>query len=199
MKTLAQELADYGPCAVRTALNNLSAAGHLRRIRERKDQDGGIRWVFRSFFSRTARDNDWWAAFLAGDVPQERQPARPARPRSYAVLAKVGRTDPRMTLSAADCAAELTAGLPPVVHCARALARTRLIDKLPPELEPVVPTAPAAVPLRLMECTNCGIPGRPEALPGGQCAGCRDICSRPAALTRNERERTLLLKRAAQL
>ncbi|MEE1930325.1 hypothetical protein V1J52_19420 [Streptomyces sp. TRM 70351] len=97
-----------------------------------------------------------------------------------------------MTLSAADCAAlapvaaawlargataaqlthALTAGLPPEVHCPGALARTRLTAKMPPE--PVRRDAPAPV-RRLVECTGCGRPGRPEALPGGLCRDCRGV------------------------
>ncbi|MEC4016907.1 MarR family transcriptional regulator, partial [Streptomyces sp. H27-D2] len=130
-------------------------------------------------------------------------PARPERvippalraPRSeaYEALATLGRTDPRMALSATECAdlenlaadwlacgtgthhliQALTTGLPPTVHCPGALARTRLIHRMPP-----APAAPAtqqyaAVPRRIMECTGCGAPGRPDALPGGLCRTCR--------------------------
>lgn len=50
------------------------------------------------------------------------------------------------------------------------LTRRRLVDKLPPE-RPWGPTpAPAT---RIVECTACRIPGRPEALPGGLCHPCR--------------------------
>lgn len=246
VKTLARELPDYGQMAVRSALTRLSEAGHLRRIRENVGV-GCTRWVFRTYFSRAARDDTWWAAFLAGDVvdvpalpdvagsgpasvpagsaglgeslpPPEVRPApvpavpsarpRPAgadappvprtppvpgpqRSEAYEVLAGLGRTDPRMTLSAAECAAleglaaqwlergstaaqmaqALTAGLPPHVHSPGALARSRLVAKLPPE--------PSGVPLqlpvarRLLECTDCGVPGSPEALPGGVCRTCR--------------------------
>ncbi|MFP8904065.1 hypothetical protein [Streptomyces atacamensis] len=42
-------------------------------------------------------------------------------------------------------------------------------------------SAPASVPAqgpaprRVMECTGCGRPGRPEALPGGLCRDCRGL------------------------
>jgi hypothetical protein len=78
----------------------------------------------------------------------------------------------------------LTAGLPPEVHHPGKLARSRLISKLPPEPEQTGPEQtgpeqsgphrhPAPSPLRIMECTVCRAPGRPEALPGGLCSPCR--------------------------
>ncbi|MFH8556514.1 hypothetical protein ACH4FE_23305 [Streptomyces celluloflavus] len=291
VKTLAKVLPDYGQCALRTALRHLSEAGHLRRITEIRGGTGGTggtgspRWVTRTHFSRTARDDIWWAAFSTGDVPkeperepeQERerkrgrersrerepkpgpgpepepesgpepesepgpesepkpgprpgsepgagagagadpepQPPRPAPPRktgppppvrsaAYAALAALGRAEPRLTLSAAECAAleelaaqwfargateaqlhrALTAGLPSEVHHPGGMARSRLVSKLPPEPERTEPepagteqAAPhrrsAPSPLRIMECTVCRAPGRPEALPGGLCAPCR--------------------------
>ncbi|MEV4431849.1 hypothetical protein [Streptomyces sp. NPDC049585] len=193
-KSLAAQLPAYGQAACRTALRRLSEAGHLRRVKEhRKDDDGVYHWVTRTYFSRTARPDDWWTAALGGNVPRA---VRPAPSRAYRALALLGRTDSRMTLSHADCRAleplaaqwlergaseahlirELTVGLPAQVHHAAALARRRLTDKLPPALPPE-PTR-AESPLRLVECTVCGAPGRPEALPGGLCRDCRD-CGGP--------------------
>ena len=189
VKTLAKQL-PYGQCALRTALNRLQAAGHLRRGRERLETDaGGTRWITRSWWSRTARDDAWWTAFIRGEVPEEAATASPGptRSRAHILLAALGRTAPVLSLSAADCAAlaplvtewfargagdeavvrALTEGLPSPVHHPAALVRRRLIDKLPPE--PV----PRPAPRRLLECAECGVPGRPEALPGGLCAGCR--------------------------
>ncbi|WP_349636810.1 hypothetical protein [Streptomyces sp. 549] len=133
----------------------------------------------------------------------------PARSRAYRALAALGRTDRRMSLSAADCAEleplvtvwfardpdprrlvdALTAGLPPVVFHPAGIARRRLTTKLPPEPFPepapglpygsATPPdgtgpAPAEVPpLRILECTVCRVPGRPDALPGGVCRDCR--------------------------
>ncbi|POX50522.1 hypothetical protein C3488_14275 [Streptomyces sp. Ru72] len=188
VKTLAKHL-PYGQCALRTVLNNLHRAGHLRRGRERLETDSGeFRWITRSWFARTARDDDWWAAFVRGDVPKEPSAdvPRPTRSRAHTLLAALGRTAPALSLSQADCAAlaplvsqwfargatdeavlrALTAGLPSPVHHPAALVRRRLTDKLPPE--------PAPRTLRLLECAECGIPGRPEALPGGLCGACRD-------------------------
>ncbi|MEU4209743.1 hypothetical protein AB0F13_07035 [Streptomyces sp. NPDC026206] len=200
-KTLAKLSPDYGQAACRTALNRLHDAGHLRRFRECVPAaGGGRRWVTYTCFSRTARDDGWWERFRAGDVVEEEAPgpspaaprpaaARPTRSQAYAALAALTRAADRLALSAADCAAleplaaqwfargagesqlirALTAGLPTPVHCPAALTRNRLIEKLPPELEPV-PTRPV---LRVMECAVCGVPGRPEALPGGMCRDCR--------------------------
>ncbi|MBO0651959.1 hypothetical protein J1792_03850 [Streptomyces triculaminicus] len=187
-KTLAAQLPAYGQAACRTALRRLSEAGHLRRVKEHlKGDDGAYHWVTRTYFSRTARDDAWWTAVLTGNTPRPEAPPAP-RSRAYALLATLGRTDPRMTLSHADCVAleplaapwlergateaevvrALTAGLPPEVHRAAALARRRLVDKLPPEPQPA-----AATRLLLVECTVCATPGRPEALPGGLCRDCR--------------------------
>ncbi|MFG2209204.1 hypothetical protein [Streptomyces sp. NPDC048638] len=221
VKTLAKVLPTYGQCALRTALRRLSEAGHLRRITETLTGDGGSPvWVTRTYFSRTARGDAWWAAFRAGNVPepaspapapQEHEPPPPQHPhphgnahnhahshsRAYDLLASLGRAEPRMTLSAADCAAlealaeewltrgatpdhllrALTAGLPPEgVHHPGHFARARLLAKMPPPA-PQAPSdagpPPPRPPLRILECTVCRTPGRPEALPGSICAPCR--------------------------
>ncbi|MGW3420615.1 hypothetical protein [Streptomyces phaeochromogenes] len=194
VKTLAKTL-PYGQCALRTALNNLQRAGHLRRGREHLADSGSARWITRTWFSRTARDDDWWTAFTRGDVPKESQepPAGqggPTRSRAYILLAALGRTAPSLSLSKAACAElaplltewftrgatdehvlqALTAGLPVPVHSPAAIVRTRLTTKLPPEPEPAPAPRP---PLRVLECAKCGTPGRPEALPGGICGPCR--------------------------
>ncbi|WP_343286246.1 hypothetical protein [Streptomyces sp. AM 4-1-1] len=191
VKTLAKVL-PYGQCALRTALNHLQRAGHLRRGREHLLGSGGSRWVTRTFFSRTARDDDWWAAFTRGDVPTE--PQRPARSRAFVLLAALGRTAPALSVSAAECAAleplvttwfergfderrlthVLTDGLPAPVHHAAALLRNRLTAKMPPEPVPAT-TAVAAPPrpLRMLECGLCRAPGGPDALTDGVCGQCR--------------------------
>ncbi|MGW1198748.1 hypothetical protein ACWD4B_23360 [Streptomyces sp. NPDC002536] len=192
IKTLAKEIAAYGQQAVASALKAISAAGHLRRVRERVDGHR-TQWVQRTYFSRTPRTDAWWRQFLSGDSPAGTaavppQPVHPPeRTAAYTALAALGRTDARMTLSAKECAAleplaaewlargvpaahlvqVLTDRLPSPVHAPGALARKRLTDKMPPEPEPV------AAPLRIMECTGCRVPGPPEALPGGLCRTCR--------------------------
>ncbi|MET8329692.1 hypothetical protein, partial [Streptomyces sp. NPDC005181] len=145
VKTLAKVL-PYGQCALRTALNNLQRAGYLRRGSEHVIGSGSARWVTRTFFSRTPRDDSWWAAFTRGDVPPEQQRGQ-TRSRAFVLLAALGRTAPMLSLSSADCAAlepyvtawfdrgatelqllhALTDGLPVQVHHAAALVRSRLM------------------------------------------------------------------------
>ncbi|MBV6699260.1 hypothetical protein [Kitasatospora aureofaciens] len=197
-KTLAALQPHYGQMAVRTALNTLSTAGHLRRVRERVSGDQ-CRWVFRTYFSRTPRSDAWWARFLvtgeagestenAPDPPKERS-ASPAPPTSpaYAALAGLGLADARLALSAADCealeplAAEwLARGTPP------ALFTATLIAGLPPAvhspagfthrrlIDKMPPERPVQEPAtRILECTDCRTPCRPHALLGGLCRVCR--------------------------
>ncbi|MFI6940585.1 hypothetical protein ACIBI4_15035 [Streptomyces sp. NPDC050418] len=122
VKTLAKQL-PYGQCALRTSLNRLQEAGHLRRGREHVRGADSARWITRTWWTRTARDDTWWASFTRGDVPQEYvadetgdeeepegdSPTPPRRPptrsRAHILLAALGRTAPALSLSAADCAA----------------------------------------------------------------------------------------------
>ncbi|MFJ3328310.1 MarR family transcriptional regulator [Streptomyces griseus] len=233
VKQLAKQLPLYGQQAISTALTALSVAGHLRRVRRSvTNASDETRWVFRTFWSRTARDNEWWNDYLATEsnspdeapapeepdaepapettgVPQQRTPDQapdtaPAQPRTaepgpaYLALARLGRNDHRLPLSADDCTAleplatqwldrgvstdylahALTAGLPAQVDSPLGLLRRRLTDKMPPRLptaENPSPGTPAPAPARriLMECTDCGRPGQPEALPDGLCRPCR--------------------------
>ncbi|WP_069735558.1 hypothetical protein [Streptomyces sp. EN27] len=259
IKHLAKQLPLYGQQAISTALNALSVAGHLRRVRCSVGAGDETRWAFRTFWSRTARDNEWWTTYLATEraaraaapaappaapappapapsapahaaVPQQRTaaapeptspaeaPAQPPEPRApltaltataaapmpapspaYLALAELGRRDIRLALSADECAAleaqaaewldrgvgidylitALTAGLPARVDCPSRFVRRRLTDKIPPRL-PTRPTTPTTspstgtpAPRLLMECTDCGRPGQPEALPDGLCRPCR--------------------------
>ncbi|MFG2764596.1 MarR family transcriptional regulator [Streptomyces rubiginosohelvolus] len=240
VKQLAKQLPLYGQQAISTALKALSVAGHLRRIRCSVGAGDETRWVFRTFWSRTARDNEWWNTYLATEtatqaaapapapeapappparpespavagqapeataVPPQRtppqapdtEPAQPTGPSpTYLALARLGRDDHRLTLSAHDCttleplAAQwldrgvttdyltnaLTAGLPAQVDSPAGLLRRRLIDKLPPQLRTTAGTpadAPAPTRRLLVECTDCGRPGQPEALPDGLCRPC---------------------------
>jgi len=245
-KTIAKAQPLYGQQAVRSALNELGEAGHLRRVRRRVvpsdgDSDTGTRWVFRTYWSGTARDNEWWARFLDGDVPDavpvpvpaqhpvpgavppetpttaspasvslvasadqaapndvthssglSRTGERPQPSAAYVALAQLGRAEPRLALSHADCSAleglaadwlarcadtarltqTLVAGLPEPVYSPRALIQRRLRDKMPPEL-PAPEVRPVPRARLIMECTECRVPGRPEALPGGLCRVCR--------------------------
>ncbi|MFJ8887542.1 MarR family transcriptional regulator [Streptomyces sp. NPDC102402] len=262
VKSLAKQLPLYGQQAVGSALKALAAAGYLRRVRCLVGELGQVRWVSRTFWSRTARDNEWWAATEvtttalappvaaapapepaaappperapmaaqaqaptqapgapepaparepssapadppapapapAPAVPQQRTPApEPAgHSPAYLALARLGRVDSRLALSAADCAVleplaagwfargvdadyltrALTAGLPAQVDYPVGLVRRRLTVKIPPHA-PTAPTPPApGAPVHrvMLECTRCGTPGRAEALPDGLCRPCR--------------------------
>ncbi|MGC5394747.1 hypothetical protein ACPXCP_03230 [Streptomyces sp. DT20] len=193
VKTLAKTL-PYGQCALRTTLNRLQEAGHLRRGSECIATEEALLWVTRTFFSRTGHDDDWWDTFTRGDVPQEQAQGqaaqRPTRSRSFILLAALGRNTPALTLSQTDCVTlepqvtewfergatepeilhALTEGLPPRIHHAAALLRRRLHDKLPPVRE-ASPTP--RVVLRTLECRECRAPGNATAMPGGLCTTCR--------------------------
>ncbi|WP_439080598.1 MarR family transcriptional regulator [Streptomyces sp. WL006] len=319
VKQLAKHLPLYGQQAIGTSLNSLSVAGHLRRVRSRlttgtgtgagagkgKGKSGEVRWTFRTFWSRTARDNEWWNAYLATAhatqtiapadvaapappwtpstaalklcttadereqpstptqaqavqpapeaataVPQQRIPAPTSAPHgpphrdqprttedvadtaatpdpertptaptaapatagenpatfqatpepvtsdAYLALARLGRNDHRLALSAADCTTleplasawlargvsvdylttALTAGLPAHIDSPAGLLHRRLTDKIPPRLPGAVevrsPGATEPIYKALVECTNCRRPGPPQALPDGLCRPC---------------------------
>ncbi|MGW0791883.1 MarR family transcriptional regulator [Streptomyces sp. NPDC002911] len=261
IKSLAKSLPLYGQMAVSSALKALGVAGHLRRVRCQTGDGDQVRWVSRTYWSRTARDNEWWDAFLTAEgsdpipvavpvpapppaktapqapatpppppvaqppaaeaeptpqpttdpaparVPQQHPPAATSAAPSpaYLALAHLGRTEPRLALSAADCqaleplAAEwfargvdatyltraLTSGLPAQVDSPIGFVRRRLTDKLPPHVAGSPAPAMAASPGRrlLAECTECGRPGAPEALPDGLCRPCRTNASGTASTT----------------
>ncbi|MFE3825975.1 hypothetical protein [Streptomyces sp. NPDC059092] len=119
-------------------------------------------------------------------------PGRAPASVAYRTLARLGRTEPRMTLSAADCAAlealaaewlargatpnhitrSLTAGLPQPLHSPVAIARTRLANKMPPE--PSDTSAPAYVTRALMTCITCENDESMTLLVGGVWVECRE-------------------------
>ncbi|MGW2842388.1 MarR family transcriptional regulator [Streptomyces sp. NPDC001493] len=78
IKSLAKDLPLYGQMAIGTALRALGVAGHLRRVRRRAEGGGPCRWVTFTFWSRTARDNEWWTAHLEGEAAAPEQPCAPA-------------------------------------------------------------------------------------------------------------------------
>ncbi|MEU1483358.1 MarR family transcriptional regulator [Streptomyces sp. NPDC005752] len=263
IKSLAKSLPLYGQMAVSSALKALGAAGHLRRVRCLAGAGEQVRWVSRTYWSRTARDNEWWDTFLTAEgshsapeatptapppsdtvpasslratstptttpeptappTPPAPAPASPALPKqrtsvtpavaaspAYLALAQLGRRDTRLALSAADCraleplAAEwfargvnadcltqaLTAGLPAQVDSPVGLVRRRLTDKLPPHTAGIPAPATTVTPKRrlLAECTECGRPGAPEALPDGLCRPCRTTPQEASAAPPAERD-----------
>lgn len=63
-KVLAAQHPRYGQQATRTSLNRISEAGHLRWIREHLTvEDNTMRWVTRTYWSRTRRSAAWWEEF----------------------------------------------------------------------------------------------------------------------------------------
>ncbi|MFD5749990.1 hypothetical protein [Streptomyces sp. NPDC127033] len=248
-KALAANVADYGQQACGKALRFLSDAGHLRRVKEHLAlEDNSFRWVTHTYFSRTARDDEWWKAYVAGlhgidltelerrlrevagadpapgahqdsraaeqPVPDPEPappapapapepspepapvvapaPASPPASVAYRTLARLGRTEPRMTLSAAECAAlealaaewlargatpdhitrSLTAGLPHPLHSPGAIARTRLESKMPPE--PSSTGAPAHITRALMACISCENDETTTLMIRGVCVDCQE-------------------------
>ncbi|MET9366009.1 hypothetical protein ABZX93_34625 [Streptomyces sp. NPDC006632] len=211
VKTLAKVL-PYGQCALRTALQRLVIEGHLRRGREHLRGSDSARWVTRTWFSRTARDDAWWAEFTRGGV-KDTSPAPPPPPepeprahpqqathsKAFMLLAALGRTAPALSLSARDCsdleplaAAWFERGATEydVLRALTAGLPTPVYSaaaltrtRLTTKLPPEPPPPPARPTLRVLECAKCGAPGRPEALPGGECGPCRgERPPRPPAL-----------------
>jgi hypothetical protein len=66
IKTLARNLPLYGQMAIGSALKALTVAGHLRRAQCRTGE-GTNRWVTLTYWSRTARDNEWWDVFAEAE------------------------------------------------------------------------------------------------------------------------------------
>ncbi|MFG3289668.1 hypothetical protein ACGF3G_12810 [Streptomyces sp. NPDC048179] len=126
-KAIAAEHPRYGQQACRTSLRRITLAGHLRWIKEHITvEDNSMRWVTRTYWSRTRRSAEWWAEFarkLDGkDVTEDYQPGlarveeaqaaqdidvvdvepEPAG-TAHQVLAELRAADSRMALSDADC------------------------------------------------------------------------------------------------
>ncbi|MFI5806513.1 hypothetical protein [Streptomyces sp. NPDC051561] len=190
IKTLAREMAGYGQQALATALRTLSEAGHLRRFREPLwGADDTVRWVQRTYFSRTARPDAWWQSMVRGETTEDPAPQAQVEVRAYEALARLSHQVPQLALSENACvelapyAAEwlrrgasedrltrvLGVLVPRVVHSPFAYVQSKLVRELPPELPG--PRQGVAV----MECTGCGVPGAAEALPGGLCRPCRSV------------------------
>ncbi|MEV0638490.1 hypothetical protein AB0I77_26825 [Streptomyces sp. NPDC050619] len=130
-KVIAAEHPHYGQQAVRTVMGRITLAGHLRWIKEHITvEDNSMRWVTRTYWSRTRRSPEWWAEFArerhGKDVTEHYQPglarieeakeaeeAEEATPdaeqvtdepsTAYQTLAELRAADPRMPLSDSDC------------------------------------------------------------------------------------------------
>ncbi|WP_323186643.1 hypothetical protein [Streptomyces sp. NBC_00878] len=78
-KVIAAEHPRYGQQASRTSLRSLTEVGHLRWIKEHITvEDNSMRWVTRTYWSRTPRSVEWWTEFArerhGRDVTQNHQP-----------------------------------------------------------------------------------------------------------------------------
>ncbi|MEU2980362.1 hypothetical protein ABZ678_26115 [Streptomyces hirsutus] len=78
-KVLAAEHPRYGQQAMLTSLTRITEAGHLRWIKEHITlDDHTMRWVTRTYWSRTRRSPEWWAQFArerhGKDVTRDHQP-----------------------------------------------------------------------------------------------------------------------------
>ncbi|MGA5297566.1 hypothetical protein ACPCKV_27165 [Streptomyces koyangensis] len=266
-KTLASVLPAYGQQACSSALRHLSAAGHLRRIREHLTlHDRTMRWVTRTYWSREPHDDTWWAEFArrikgidvtgargeglaradqgeheTPDTPDTQPPAVPETPEApaetparpvwlahpdeahpqsrtehpapapetaastpgYRALARLAHTEPRLTLSAAECDAlapladqwlqrrvrpehltlALTSGLPQgPIHSPAAFLRSRLEKKMPPlpaDSAPATDQETAAQPGQvtrvIMMCTTCDQDETTVPLTDGLCPDCHAL------------------------
>lgn len=64
-KAIAAEHPRYGQQAVRVSMGRITLAGHLRWIKEHiTAEDNSMRWVTRTYWSRTRRSAEWWAEFV---------------------------------------------------------------------------------------------------------------------------------------
>ncbi|GAB2863542.1 hypothetical protein GCM10027074_33500 [Streptomyces deserti] len=126
-KAIAAEHPRYGQQAVRTSMGRITLAGHLRWIKEHITvEDNSMRWVTRTYWSRTRRSAEWWEEFArerhGRDVTEDHMPGlaraeqaeepapEPDEPEpddrhstAYLTLAEVRGADPRMPLSDSDC------------------------------------------------------------------------------------------------
>ncbi|QTA33875.1 hypothetical protein JHY03_40650 [Streptomyces sp. CA-256286] len=80
VKQLAKQLPLYGQQAISSALTALSVAGHLRRVRCAVGAGDETRWVFRTFWSRTAHDNEWWNTYLTAENTTQADSSAPDAP-----------------------------------------------------------------------------------------------------------------------
>ncbi|MFD4259754.1 hypothetical protein ACFWR9_19550 [Streptomyces sp. NPDC058534] len=132
-KALAAEHPRYGQQAMRSSLTRITHAGHLRWIKEHITvEDNTMRWVTRTYWSRTRRSAEWWAVFArerhgtdvtwdhqpglarveeatAAPVPDVTEPEPVPEPEpepvgvAYRTLAALRTAEPRMALSDGDC------------------------------------------------------------------------------------------------
>ncbi|MET8184962.1 MarR family transcriptional regulator [Streptomyces sp. NPDC005246] len=135
IKSLAKSIPLYGQMAVGSALRALGVAGHLRYAQCRVEERGQVRWVTRTFWSRTARDNEWWDAFLEAENNRASQ----------------------------EAAATTVPQLPPQVPTEAPAPQTDAESPAPvtPAEPATQPTSPAPVPVVPQQRTPDPTPGHP--------------------------------------
>ncbi|MER7565392.1 hypothetical protein ACGFWE_28255 [Streptomyces sp. NPDC048523] len=131
-KAIAAAHPRYGQQAVRSSLGRITLAGHLRWIKEHITvEDASMRWVTRTYWSRTRRSTEWWEDFAqerhGKDVTEDHMPGlarvedveesvvETGQPEpeeaavaeqpseAYQTLAELRDAHARMPLSDADC------------------------------------------------------------------------------------------------
>ncbi|MFE1308639.1 hypothetical protein [Streptomyces sp. NPDC058755] len=128
-KVIAAEHPRYGQQASRVSMGRITLAGHLRWIKEHITvEDNSMRWVTRTYWSRTRRSAEWWAEFArqrdGRDVTEDYQPglartespepepepqaaAEPDKPdepsAAYRTLVELRTADSRMSLTEQEC------------------------------------------------------------------------------------------------
>ncbi|GGU78585.1 hypothetical protein GCM10010502_33260 [Kitasatospora aureofaciens] len=141
VKTLAVLQSHYGQMACRTVLNNLSTAGHLRRVRERISSKD-CRWVFRTYFSRTPRSDAWWTQFLttgeASEAGEASTSGAPDPPKER-TLNRTSPTSPRTRRSPVSALPTPASPSPPPT--------ARPSNRSPPNGWPGAPPPPSSPPL----------------------------------------------------
>ncbi|MCD7443563.1 hypothetical protein K4B79_35795 [Streptomyces lincolnensis] len=165
-KAIAAVHPRYGQQAVRTSLGRITLAGHLRWIKEHITvEDDSMRWVTRTYWSRTRRSVEWWEDFArerhGKDVTEDHMPGlarvedteeieeavsgveqpeaeEPVEQPSdaYRALADLRSVDARMPLSDGDCRSLEALAQEWLSRGATALDITRaLTDGLPPTVD----------------------------------------------------------------
>ncbi|RII19586.1 hypothetical protein DSC45_06200 [Streptomyces sp. YIM 130001] len=214
IKGLAAQL-PRGQAAIGTALRELARTGHLRRIRERVAADGASQWVTRTHFSRVARGDDWWGAYVEGQdmgawSPAPRgaedaygETAEPRTPSGPEPRTAVDHRTPSVTPPPSEAysllaevglvdvrlslsAADCTA-LAPLVEdwLRRGATRDRIMHVLTSGLPPEVHSPRRVTEIRLTEKLPPALPPRPPAVRMLECVTCRAPGS-PEALSGGE-------------
>ncbi|NUP21063.1 MAG: hypothetical protein HOZ81_34340 [Streptomyces sp.] len=181
-KAIAAEHPRYGQQAVRTSLGRITLAGHLRWIKEHITvEDNSMRWVTRTYWSRTRRSEEWWADFArerdGRDVTEDYMPGLARAEQQAEQVEQVERDE-----QDAEPTAQPTAQPEPDAHPAeqpstayQTLAELRVADARMPlsdrdcrSLEPLADEwlARGATPDDITQALTGGLPSA-VANPGG--------------------------------